>query len=177
VSLGQVVRREARIVLLTTLYFATWFIVLQIVKKLVLAEYQIEFRGVSLALVGALIVAKVVLVLEHVSLGQWTRRHPAAVDIAVRTLLYVLGVLVALLLERAFEARHEAGGFAQALIHVFQHRDMPHVWADTIVVGCALLVFNVLAALRRQLGAESLVDHLLMRPAEEKVPNSKEVTG
>ena len=166
-SLGQTFKREARVVLLTTLYFATWFVLLVLVKKLVLEQYQIEVTGLSLALVGALIVAKVVLVLEHVSLGEWINRHPTAVDVAVRTLLYAIGVLVVLLLEKAFESRHEAGGFWPALLHVFQHRDMPHVWANTIVVACALLVFNVLSVLRRQLGEESLFRSFLARPGGE----------
>src|SRR5262245_65974683 len=112
--------------------------------------------------------------MEHVSLGQWIKRHPAAIDVAVRTLLYSLGVFVVLLLEKAFEARHEADGFGQALLHVFEHRDIPHVWANTIVVGCALLVFNVLAVLRRQLGEESLLYSFLGRPADGQVPESKE---
>ena len=163
-SLGQAVRKEARVVFLTTLYFATWFALLVLLKKLILEQYQIEVTGLSLALVGALIVAKVVLVLEHVSLGEWIRRHPAAVDVAVRTLLYAIGVLIVLLLEKAFESRHEAGGFGPALLRVFEHRDMPHVWANTIVVACALLVFNVLAVLRRQLKEESLFRSFLARP-------------
>ena len=163
-SLGQSVRKEARVVFLTTLYFATWFALLVLLKKLVLEQYQIEVTGISLALIGALIVAKVVLVLEHVSLGEWVKLHPSAVDVAVRTLLYATGVLVVLLLEKAFESRHEAGGFWPALLHVFQHRDMPHVWANTIVVACALLVFNVLAVLRRQLNEESLFRSFLARP-------------
>ena len=166
-SLGQALKREARVVFLTTLYFATWFALLVLLKKLILEQYQIEFRGLSLALIGALIVAKVVLVLEHVSLGEWIRRHPAAVEVAVRTLLYAIGVLIVLLLEKAFESRHEAGGFWPALLHVFQHRDMPHVWANTIVVACALLVFNVLSVLRRQLGEESLFRSFLARPKSD----------
>src|SRR5262249_2519918 len=120
--------------------------------------------GLSLALIGALIVAKVVLVLEHVSLGEWINRHPAAVDVAVRTLFYAIGVLIVLLLEKAFESRHEAGGFGPALLHVFQHRAIPRVWANTVLVACALLVFNVLAVLRRQLGEDSLFRSFLARP-------------
>ena len=171
-SLGQTLRREIKVVALTTFYFVVWFASLVLLKRLILAEYAIEFRGLWLALLGALVVAKVVLVMEHVSLGQWIKRHPAAIDVAVRTLLYSLGVFVVLLLEKAFEARHEEGGFGAALLHVFRHRDIPHVWANTIVVGCALLVFNVLAVLRRQLGEESLLQSFLARPAGE-VPDSK----
>jgi hypothetical protein len=113
-SLRQRAIRELRAVLLTTLYFALWFGVLMLLKRLLLAQYQIEFRGLSLALFGALVVAKVVLVLDHVPLGRWTRRHPAITDVLLRTLLYTIGVFIALLLEKAFEDRHEYGSFESA---------------------------------------------------------------
>jgi hypothetical protein len=156
-------RQEIETVALTTLYFAVWLGVLMLIKRLILEEYRIEFRGMSLALLGALVIAKVVLILEHVPLGQWVRRHAALVDVALRTLMYTLAVVVVLLLEKAFESRHENGGFGAALAKVFQHRDIPHVWANTICVGSALLVFNALAVLRHHLGMGRLIP-LFLKP-------------
>src|SRR6516164_9695850 len=89
-SYAKKVVKELRAVLVTTLYFAFCFGLLVLLKRLYLAEYQIEFRGLSLALVGALVAAKVVLVLEHVSLGQWIRAHPVMLEVVLRTLLYML---------------------------------------------------------------------------------------
>jgi hypothetical protein len=166
-GIRQKLAEEIKALVFATVYFAVWFGVLVFLKELILAEYQIAFRGLSLALVGALVVAKVVLVMEHVTLGQWIRRHPAVVDVVARTLLYGLGVFVALLLEKAFESRHEYGGFGPALGQVFQHRDMPHVWANTICVGFALLGFNALAVLRRHLGEGKLTRLFLASPARE----------
>jgi hypothetical protein len=147
---------EGRAVLWTTAYFAAWFAVLIVLKELILEEYQIEFRGLSMALVGALVVAKVVLVLEHVPLGRWALRRPALVEVILRTLFYALGAFVVLLLEKAFEARHESGGFGPALAGVLHHRDVPHVWANTICVASALFGFNALAVVRRYLGDAAL---------------------
>src|SRR5262245_56064771 len=172
-SLKQKMAEELKAVVLTTLYFAIWFGALVTLKRLILADYQIAFRGWSLALMGALVVAKVVLILEHVSLGQWLRSHPAVFDVIVRTLVYTVGVFIALLLEKAFEARHEYGGFGQALLHVFEHRDMPHVWANTICVGFALLVFNALSILRRHIGREQLIG-LFLAPPPQEVPKDRE---
>src|SRR5215831_15502769 len=101
-SLRQKLGKEIREVTMVTLGFFIWFGVLILLKRLYLAEYQIRFRGLSLALLGALVVAKVVLVMEHVPLGQWVRQHAAGVDVILRTLLYTLGVFVVLLLERGF---------------------------------------------------------------------------
>ncbi|MCL4787927.1 MAG: hypothetical protein KJ070_14225 [Verrucomicrobia bacterium] len=161
---AQKLQHELKAVLETTLYFAVWLGVLVVLKQLVLEDYQIRFRGVTTALVGALVLAKVVLILEHVSLGEWLRRRPALLDVVIRTLLYGLGVLLVLVLEKAFEARHEPGGFVQALGGIFAHPDMPHVLANAICVTSALFVFNTLSVVRRHLGPGGLHRLLLSRP-------------
>jgi hypothetical protein len=68
-NLRQKLKDEIRAVAVATLYFAAWIGVLVLLKTILLAEDRIEFHGWSLALVGALVLAKVVLVLEHVPLG------------------------------------------------------------------------------------------------------------
>lgn len=157
------VKKEIESVALTTLYFVVWLGMLVIIKRLVLDEYQIESRGLSMALVGALVIAKVVLLLEHVPLGQWVRSRAALLDVVLRALLYTLGVAVVLLLEKAFEARHENGGFGASLARVFQHRDIYHVWANTLCVASALFVFNALAVVRHHLGGGKLIP-LFLKP-------------
>jgi hypothetical protein len=166
-------KNEIRAVALAALYFGTWIGVLIIVKELVLAEYGIEFRGLSLAQVGALVLAKVVLVLEHVPLRAWIRTRPAWIDVIVRTVLYALGVLVVLLLEKAFEARHEHGGFVPSLMAVLQHAEIHHVWVNTICLSGALLVYNVLSVVRRHLGEGGLI-RLFMSPLPEESKGRKE---
>ena len=149
-------RSEIQSVGLTALFFAVWFLGLLFLKWLVLADYNIEFDSFSIAFIGALIIAKVVLVLEHVPLGGLTRDRSALVHVIVRTLLYGFGVLVVLIIEKAFEARHEYGGFGRALVQVVDHPDTPHVLAAAIGVTCALLIFNAFYVIRWQLGKREL---------------------
>lgn len=148
---------ELRAIGLAMLYFGVWLAALIVLKQLILAEYRIEFSGMSKAVIGALVLSKVVLVLEHVSLGAWVRSRPAWLDVLLRTVLYALGVLVVLLLEKGFEGRHEYGGFGPSLEAVFRHADVYHVWVNAICVSGALLVYNVLSVFRRHLGGGSLV--------------------
>lgn len=166
-SLQQKLRDEIKAVALVTLYFAIWIGTLMLLKTLVLAEYRIAFHGWSLALVGALILAKVVLVLEHVPLGVWVRNRPALVDVVSRTALYALGLLVVLLLEKAFDGRHEHGGFVPSLLAVFQHAEVHHVWVNTICLAGALLGYNVLSLIRRRLGEGGLFRMFLSPLPEE----------
>jgi len=165
VSTTERLKEELRAVALYTLFFGAWFAVFMGLKVLLLEEYEIHVQKMSAVLVGAVVLAKVVLLLEHVSLGDWVARRPAWVEVAVRTAMYALGVLLVLLLERAFEVRHEAGGVLRALAGILRDEGIPHVIANAIVATSALLVFNVLSVIRAQLGPGALLRMLGSRPA------------
>lgn len=158
---------ELRSLTVAWIYFSCWLGVLVLLKKLVLAEYQIEFDGLSVALIGALVLSKVVLILENVPLGSWTRTSPAWVEIVLRTAMYSVGVFVVLILEKAFEGRHEYGGFVPSLASIFRHADIDHVWVNTLCLSGALLGYNVLWVVRRHLGEGGLL-RLLMEPLPEQ---------
>ncbi|MGO9202340.1 MAG: hypothetical protein ACLP2Y_09405 [Limisphaerales bacterium] len=168
-SFRQKLRQEIKALALATLYFATWIAVLVVIKKLILAEYGIPFHGLLLVLVGTLILAKIVLVLEHVPLGAWLRARPVWVEVILRPALYFLGVFVLLVLERAFEGRHEHGGFGPSLVALFQNAEMNHVWINTIWISGALLGYNTLSVVRRHLGEGGLL-RLFLSPHPETSP-------
>ncbi|MHC4984720.1 MAG: hypothetical protein ACYTFO_01055 [Planctomycetota bacterium] len=163
----QKVTRELKAVGLTSLYFGSWIFLLAVLKQLVLAEYNIEVHGLSIALVGAALLAKVVLVLEHAPLHRWLKGRPAWMDVVVRTALYALGVLVILLLEKAVRGSHEHGGLWPSLVSVFRHADVHHVWAMAICLSSALLGYNVLFVVRRRLGRGGLF-RLFLSPLSEE---------
>lgn len=169
-SKAEKIRHEIKAVLIVTALFAVWFVILMLLKRLILAEYQIEFSGLSAALLGALIIAKVVLVLEHVPLGGWVRRQPAWVDLIARTALYAAGAFVAMLIEKAFHGRHEYGGFGQSLVKVLEHADIHHVFAGAIGVTGGLLLFNIASLLRKSVGDDALRRAFLAPKASENHP-------
>ena len=159
----QKLKQEIVTLLSVTLFFGCWLAVMMLLKWLILADYEIAFQEFSMVLAGALVLAKVVMILEHVSLGAWVRTKSAWVDVLLRTVMYVLGVVFVLLLEKAFEGRHEYGGFGPSLAAVFQHVEIYHVWANTIVLSGALLMFNTLSVVRAHLGAGGLF-RLFLQP-------------
>jgi hypothetical protein len=137
-------------------YFGCWIAAMLLIKFLILAEYRIDFAGWSAILVGALILSKVVLILEHVSLGTWVRTQPAWADVILRTVLYSVGAAVVLILEKGFEGRHEYGGFGPAVQQLFQQTDVHHVWVNIVCLSGALMGYNALSVVRRHLGAGGL---------------------
>ena len=84
-SIAQKLKHEVVTVFSLTLYFGCWLGVFVLIKYLLLAEYQVSFSGFSIALFGALVLAKVVLVLEYVPLGAWVEARAAWVDVLLRT--------------------------------------------------------------------------------------------
>jgi len=169
----QKAAEELKAMAVLVVYFGLWVAVLMVTKRLVLADYHIRFRGFSLAVFGVLVIAKVVLVLEHVRLGGWVERKPAALNVVLRTTLYALGIALAMLLEKAFEMRGQYGGFTNALPGVLHNRDSHHVWVNTIWLACSLLVFNALAVIRRRFGDRELL-HTFFRPETPDRPDRPE---
>ena len=151
-SWKQKLLEELESLVVAAVYFGCWITALITLKHLVLAEYKIDTYGYSMALIGTLILAKVVLILEHVSLGAWVRSRPAWVDVILRTAMYSAGVVVVLVLERGIEGRHEHGGFVGAVKAAFQGEDADHILANAMCISGALLVYNALSVVRRYLG-------------------------
>ena len=162
---------ELQALAVVALYFGCWIAAAQVLKVLILAEYRIGFAEWSVILVGALILSKVVLILEHVSLGEWLRAQPAWVDVVVRTAVYSIGVVLVLLLEKGIEGRGEHGGFAAALRAGFEGVNAFHIATNTICLTGALFAYNVLSVIRRHLGNRGLLK-LFLQP----LPTAKEGT-
>lgn len=158
---------EIRIILRTAAYFAIVFILMMVMKKLYLKDYDIEFTGLSQAIIGALIMAKVIILMELISLGSWVQRQPPIVDVIIRTLLYTLGVLIVVVLEKAFEDRHKADGFGNAISYVFSHRDIYHVWATTIGAAGSIFVYNSFSIVQRTMGKNGLAKLFFSTPLDQ----------
>jgi hypothetical protein len=156
---------EIRTIILTTLYFFCWFGGLMVIKVLLLKEYNIEFSGFTIVVVSALVIAKVVLLLEYVPIP-YTKDKPAWVAVLIRTFFYLAGVFAIIVLEKSFEARHEYGGVLEAAKNLEDHTNSYHVWANTICVFGALLMFNIWSIVKLKFG-KGIFRKLMMSKIQE----------
>ena len=97
--LGRGFLHELRAVIPPTLFFFTGFNLVLLTKRLMLAEYLVEYTGFLVATTGALIVGKVVLVADKMPLLRRFDCAPLAYPILFKTLVYTLLVFAARLLE------------------------------------------------------------------------------
>jgi hypothetical protein len=144
-------KKELISIFWTTLYFLCWFGGLMLLKVLLLKEYKIEFAGLSIVIVSALVVAKVVLILENVSFSS-AKGRKAYVDVLGRTMLYLGGVTLVMMLEKSFEARDEYQGVYDAFSNLGKQADAYHIWVDILCVFGALLLFNIWSVAKKTYG-------------------------
>jgi hypothetical protein len=95
------------------------------------------------------------------------QRQPPVVDVILRTLLYTLGVLIVIVLEKAFEKRHEVHGFGNAISSVIYNRDIYHVWATTIGAASSIFIYNAFSIVQRKMGKHGLAKLFFSTPLNQ----------
>lgn len=153
-SIKAKIVNELKAVFWTSLYFLCWFGSLMVIKQLLLHEYKIEFFGASIVILGTLVAAKAVLVLEKAPL--FKKSQSAFAMILKRTLLYLAGVFIILVLEKSYEGRNEYGGFVNALKNITKDANSYHIWVNIICVFGALFFYNLWSLIREYLGKDGL---------------------
>jgi hypothetical protein len=157
---------EMKQVGIVTLYFMVCFAMVLTLKKLFLAQYAVEFYGISVALVGALVLGKVVVVLDHTKIGnRLDRTHAVWVGALYKTLIYTAITFLVVVAEKVFHAWRETGQPVESLYHVWEHRDR-NVWLATVICfGLAFAGYNLFSAIDRRLGEGTLRQVVFSGPA------------
>ena len=145
---------ELKQVGLVTLYFLCWFGLVLLLKKLFLAEYRIEIYALSAAVVGALVAAKIVVILDKTRLGtRFDERNAVGLAALYKTLCYALATFVILLAERLFHAVREVGSLDRAIAQVWESRDWNVIVAKALIIGVAYAGYHLYAGVDRRLGS------------------------
>jgi hypothetical protein len=151
------VKRELKEVGRVTLYFLFCFGIILTLKKLFLADYQIRFYPLSAAVIGALVAAKVVVVMDHARAGtRFVASHALAATVAYKTLVYGAAGAVVVFAEELFHAYRATGGLEVAFADLWTHLDKNAILAKVICVTLALAGYHFYAEIDRRLGEGTL---------------------
>jgi hypothetical protein len=107
--LGHTLLHEFRQVLPPTIFFFIGFNIVLFTKRLILQDYLIQFTGFFIATMSALIIGKVVLVVDKLPFLRRYDHAPLAQPILFKTVIYTLFVAVARLLEALIHYLIEGG--------------------------------------------------------------------
>jgi hypothetical protein len=129
------------------LFFFTAFMLIFALFKLFVAQYSIEFSAFTRAAVAALILGKVVPLLDWAQSGYRFAGHRRIAVIAVKTLVYAAVVVVLGIGERIFEAFRRQGSMSAAIDFMIAnadvHRFLGLVLLISLVVGTYLTIQEI----------------------------------
>lgn len=162
-----VLKRELKQVGWVSLYFFFCFSVILTLKKLLLAGYQVEVDTVSTAIISALILAKIVLILDATEVGKrFDARLPLGTAALYKTMTYLLVTFLVLFLEKLFHAYREFDELSQALKAIWLNKDLNLIQVKLIAVGLTLFSYFLYTGVDHQLGKGRLRRMIMEHPAD-----------
>jgi hypothetical protein len=147
-AIGATIRHEIRELIPAVIYFAITFNVIGFTKALMLREYGIQVSTFVGATVGALLVAKAVLLVGVLPFMEPFPKIPILYNVLWKTLLYWLAAVMIQVLEEVMRALLKQGDLAP----VVDALGRPHFWVIQIWLVLVLLVFCTFRELIRVLG-------------------------
>ena len=150
----RAIKRELLEVIPPTIFFFVAFNVITFTKELMLEQYGIEFSGFVTATVGALIVAKVVLIADRIPFINKYPDKPLIYNVVWKTVIYVLVTLVVRFLEYLMPLWWQYRNLSVAAEHLWDETIWPHFWVIQIWLICLFFVYVSFREFARAVGEE-----------------------
>jgi hypothetical protein len=150
------IRRELKEALIPTIFFLLLFHLAVFTRSLLLESYGITVVKASVATIGALIVAKAILIADKLP---WTARFsgkPLLIGVLWKTATYTLLCLAFRFVEELVPLVTKYGGVMTAARHFLEEVSWPHFWALQIWLLIALAMYAAVVELDAHLGSGSV---------------------
>jgi hypothetical protein len=136
-------------------YLAVVFAVFTNYRRIILAAYDIEYTHYWVAVIEALILAKVIMIGAILRLGRGLEGRPLIIPTIYKTVVFTLFVAVFTLLEHAIKGLFTGQGFMGGIVEYFEKG--PHDFvAGALMLFVAFIPFFGVKELGRVLGTEKI---------------------
>ena len=140
-----------------SVFFFVSFQVIALTRALMLQKYGIRVSTFVAATFAALVVAKVVLIADHLPFVNRFPEKPLIYNVVWKTAIYLFAAFVVRYVEHLIPFVREHGDLAVAHRHLLGEVVWPHFWAVQIWLLVVLFVYCALRELVRVLGRERAV--------------------
>jgi hypothetical protein len=164
------VKDEVRKILVAAVFFSTGFCLIHVSERLLTEGSGIELASISRAIIGGLIVAKVLTLVDLVPFVHAFPGRPMVLNIGWKSSLYLAGGVIFLYIEPFVKSLFRGGGVIAAHSRAWHELMRPRTGATLIWVAMLLVGFVTLQELSRAIGRERLKQLFLGprgRPAPE----------
>ena len=156
VTAGKWLHREFLAARPVFLFFLVAFLLQAMIIKLAVAQFSIPISAFSKAVVGALLAAKAVLIIDETRIGRSLEHYRRIVAVAVKTVLYGFGTLLLGYLERFVEALHRNGSFDGAVRDMIDQANVYRIFAWVLGVTLIFAIYFVFAEINDYMGKGGL---------------------
>lgn len=161
-------REEIRKILGTALFFSISFCLILLSDKLMVRGSDIELASFARAVIGGLIVAKILLIVDLLPFIDAFRGKALVYTILWKTPIYVVASLVFRYLDPLVGSLFKGMGLTAAHQQAVQEFMQPKFWAIEIWVAFLLLIFLTMKELTRALGKDE-VRRIFLGPSSGKM--------
>jgi hypothetical protein len=152
IRFGRWLREEIRKTRPVFIFFLIGFLLVLMIIKLSLAQYSIETRALSNALLGAVLAAKIVLILENTPMAHPFRNSARIFGIACKSLIYGAGVILLAYLERFIDAFRHSRRFGASAMSVMMQSNLHRLLALSLGIAMVFAAYFVLSDLSDSMG-------------------------
>jgi len=146
------------------IFFLVAFLLQFLIIKLAVAQFSIPMTALSKAVVGALLAAKAVLILDETPIGRRLEHHRKIVAVAIKTILYGFGTLLLGYLERFLEALHRDASLDGAVRDMIDQANIYRFFAWVLGVTLIFAIYFVLSEINEHMGKGALWSLFFERP-------------
>jgi hypothetical protein len=170
-SVTRRVADESLKMLPAVLFFFIALMIILVLLKLFFLQYSIEFYAFSRAAVGALILGKVVLLMDWAEAGRRVSIYPRAVVIACKTLIYALTVIVLGIGERIVHSYRQVGNVHDAVRIVIANANLDRFLGCVLLISLLVSTYLAMAEINRAMGSGALRGLFFKAPAQWRSAN------
>lgn len=147
------------------IFFFIAFSLILITKRMILQEYGISWTGFGAAAVGAILVGKVVLVVDKLPFVNKFPNRPLIYNSCWKSLVYFLVALSVRYLEELFHQLVKDQSFMEANLHLMDEIVWPHFWLIQMWLAVLFFIFCSMRELVRAIGRDKII-HLFFLKSE-----------
>lgn len=160
----QTLKHELKKIGSLSLFFFIGFGYILLMMKLLLKEYEINTYVLSKAIIGALVAAKAVAIMDVTPWVNRFHQSPRYIQVLYKTFLYTLTVLVLGAIEHIFHAYKETKAIGSAIATFIETRNLSQFLAITLCIGVVFLFHNILGEIDSYMGKGKLKKFFFDKP-------------
>lgn len=153
--------KETKALIPPIIYFLIAFNLLLVTQALISEDYAINTYDVSIAVIGALVVGKILLIVDNITIVDLFNDKPLIYNTIWKTIIYNVAALAIRYAEAVIPLTIDNKSFGQANDVLFSTIQWPHFWLVQAWLTVLFFIYCAARELVRRVGAHTVREMFL----------------